>query len=548
MLYIPTLFLSLFITITLIPILKTVAMKAHVVDMPNERKVHSKPMPKVGGIAFAFGALIPVLFTNDFIHPDKFVLSMMIGAWFIVFFGFLDDVKELGYRTKFLGQMIASFVVVFYGGLSINNLGNLLPGDMQLPPVVAIPLTLITIIGVTNAINLADGLDGLAGGISLLSFVCIGYLAYSTDCSGIALISVAMVGGLFGFLRFNTYPASVFMGDAGSQLIGFLAIVLSLKLTQGNTPLSPMLPLLLLGFPVLDTLTVMTERKMNGKPMFVADKNHFHHKLMQLGLYHTEAVFLIYIIQAILVTFAFLLRFYSEWCLLSFYLLFTCSVFISVLWANKKKYQFKRPGLIDSFIKQRLKKIKKENSLIKISYRIIQLMLPFILLFSILLIGKVPLYISSFAILFVLLILFSAGLIKKWTAGILSLSLYLLIPYMIYAAETNSVVWATEHVIEAYNISYIILAVFVAFTIKFTRRTKGFKATPMDFIILFAALAIPNLPGPGIQNYGMGMVAIKIIVLFFSFEVWICEQRGKLFRPGAAIIATLLLFAIRGMF
>lgn len=547
MLYFPTLFLSLFITITLIPIFKTMAMKVNAVDFPNERKIHSKPIPKVGGIAFALGALIPVLFLQDFIHLDRFIWAVIIGACIIVLFGFLDDLKDLGYKAKFLGQLIASLVVMFYGELSINNLGSLLPDGIILPTAVAIPLTLITIIGVTNAINLADGLDGLAGGISLLSFVCIGYLAYRCEYFSIAVMCAAMVGGLFGFLRFNTFPATIFMGDAGSQLIGFLAVTLSLKLTQGNTPLSPVLPLLLLGFPVLDTLMVMAERKMNGRPMFVADKNHFHHKLMKIGLYHKEAVFFIYVIQAILVTFGFLFRFYSEWILLTFYIFFSGLIFTSVLWGNKKGYQFNRPSLIDKIIKPQLKVFKEELLLIKITYRAMQIILPVIVIFSVFLLGKVPLYISPLAALFVLLVLFSATFIKTWTPVVLRLSFYIIIPYLIYIGETNTGDWTTENVMELYNISYIILAFFVVLTVKLTRRSQGFKATPMDFIILFTALAIPNLPDIGIGNYGMGMVAIKIIVLFFSFEVWICEQRENLFKPLLAISVPMVVLAIRGV-
>ena len=547
MLYFPTLFLSLFITVTLIPILRTMAMKAHVVDIPNERKVHSKPMPKVGGIAFALGALIPVLFLRNFMPLDKFIWAVMIGASIIVIFGFLDDIKNLGYRIKFFGQVTASLVVMFYGEVSVNSLGSLLPEGMMLPPVVAIPLTLVTIVGVTNAINLADGLDGLAGGISLLSFACLGYLAYRVDCSSIAFLSVAMVGGLFGFLRFNTFPASIFMGDAGSQLIGFLAVVLSLKLTQGNTPLSPMLPLLLLGFPVLDTLTVMVERKINGRSMFVADKNHFHHKLMKIGLYHTEAVFIIYVIQAVLVTFAFLFRYYSEWYLLSFYLFLSCSVFIGVLLSNRIGFQFERPGRIDRFFKQRLHVFKKEGGAIKISYRALQAVLPVIAISGIFFIGNIPSYISPIAVLLVLLIFLSVRFINSWTAGILRFSLYLTVPYIVFLSETNTVQFMETHLMRLYNISFVILALFVAITIKLTRRSKGFKPTPMDFIILFSALVIPNLPDPGIKDLNMGMIAIKIIVLFFSFEVWLCEQRGKLFKPAVTISAILVILAIRGV-
>ncbi|MCK4529383.1 undecaprenyl/decaprenyl-phosphate alpha-N-acetylglucosaminyl 1-phosphate transferase, partial [candidate division WOR-3 bacterium] len=323
MIYFSTLLISIFITITLIPIFKGFAVRIKAVDVPNERKVHTRPMPKTGGIAMALGALVPVIF---WVHGDEFIRAVLIGAGIVVFFGLIDDFKNLGYKAKFAGQVCAALIIIFYGGVKINCLGMLLPDGFLLPDWFAIPLTLVVIVGVTNAVNLADGLDGLAGGICILIFICMSYLAYRCGNTAIAVVSAAVIGAIFGFLRFNTYPATLFMGDAGSQFLGFSAITLSLGLTQGNTPLSPLLPLVLLGFPVLDTVTVMCERIVKGRSPFVADKNHFHHKLIGLGLYHTESVFVIYMLQAFLVTFAFFFRFYSEWFLLIFYIMFSGTI------------------------------------------------------------------------------------------------------------------------------------------------------------------------------------------------------------------------------
>jgi UDP-GlcNAc:undecaprenyl-phosphate GlcNAc-1-phosphate transferase len=323
MIFFSTLLISMFITLTLIPVTSRVASALHGMDIPDERKVHPYPMPKSGGIPMAIGVIVPILL---WARGDEFVRAVLIGAGIVVIFGLIDDFKGIRYEVKFAGQIAAALIVILYGGVQIRSLGMLLPEDMLLPDWFSIPLTLLVIVGVTNAINLADGLDGLAGGICLLSFACIGYLAYRGGNMTLVLLSVATTGVIFGFLRFNTYPATLFMGDAGSQFLGFLAGTLSLSLTQGNTPLSPLLPLILLGFPVLDTLTVMFERISQGRPVFVADKNHFHHKLIRLGLFHTEAVVLIYIIQALLVTAAFVFRFYSEWFLLVLYLIFSAIV------------------------------------------------------------------------------------------------------------------------------------------------------------------------------------------------------------------------------
>ena len=292
MIFLSTLLISMFITLMLVPILKTAALKLNWgIDMPDPRKMHKTPKARIGGIAMAFGVLIPVVLWFD---GSRFVNSVLIGAWIIVIFGIADDLKGLGWRAKFFGQFLAAAVVVFYGTAKICHLGQCMPEGMVLPVFVSMPLTLVVIVGVTNAINLSDGLDGLAGGVLLLIFICIGYLAFTmrgyADNLFIMMISLAVIGSLVGFLRFNTYPSTIFMGDTGSQMLGFLASTLSIGLTQSNPVLSPVIPLLLLGFPVLDTIVVMMERILAGRSPFEADKNHFHHKLIRMGLFHTEAV------------------------------------------------------------------------------------------------------------------------------------------------------------------------------------------------------------------------------------------------------------------
>ena len=226
------------------------AARFHMVDFPNPRKVHVRPIPRIGGVAMAIGAFVPIILWSTL---NDFVIAYLLGAIVICVFGFIDDMRELGYKAKFLAQIAAAVIVVAYGDVRIDSLGSLLPAGVELPDWFSIALTLLAIIGVINAINLADGLDGLAGGITLLSFFAIGYLAYVMEDQLIMLISLSMAGAIFGFLRFNTHPATLFMGDTGSQLLGFTAIVLALKITQNDSALSPVLPLIILGFPILDT-------------------------------------------------------------------------------------------------------------------------------------------------------------------------------------------------------------------------------------------------------------------------------------------------------
>ena len=186
------------------------------------------------------------------------------------------------------------------------------------------------------------------------------------------------------------------MGDAGSQFLGFLAICLSLKLTGGNTPLSHLIPLMILGLPVLDTLWVMTERIRNGRSPFAADKNHLHHKLMALGLYHNEAVIVIYFLQAILVTCAFVFRFHSEWVLLISYLLFCVLIFSAFLSVKTTGWEFKHRSFIDVAIKGRFRFLKEQNILIMVSFKFLQAGLPVLLFTTCLLAGGVQRTLSLF--------------------------------------------------------------------------------------------------------------------------------------------------------
>jgi UDP-GlcNAc:undecaprenyl-phosphate GlcNAc-1-phosphate transferase len=407
---------------------------------------------------------------------------------------------------------------------------------------------------VTNAINLADGLDGLAGGISLLIFLCIGWLAYTGTFTPervfIMVLCSGVVGAIFGFLRFNTYPATVFMGDTGSQLLGFLAVTLSLGITQSSAVLSPFLPLLLLGFPVLDTLTVMAERISKGRSPFHADKNHLHHKLMRLGLFHTEAVVVIYFLTTCLVVAAFLLRFYSDWLLLGLYLAFAGVVWLLFAAANRSGWTLKREGLFDlnTGIKSRLKILKDKAVVIRTAFFCLKTGVPFLLFLSVLLPDFVPRYVGGVGLFFGLLIA-AAWLVKPdWLLGILRLSFYLSVPLVLRTAQLVPAEWVHPTELRVYNLAFGALAMMMVVTLRFTRRKQGFKSTPMDFLILVIALVVPNLPDPRIQSVQMGFLAARIIVLFFSFEVLVGELRGKLTWLAAMTLMALLLVGVRGLF
>lgn len=532
----PTLMLSLLITIGMIPVLKLFAMRFNAVDLPNHRKVHSTPMPKVGGVAMALGAIVPILLWSP---GNRFVDSLLMGAGVLVVFGFLDDIKDMDYRSKLTGQILAALLVVGYGGFSINFLGDCLPAGAMVPKLIAMPLTMLAIVGVTNAINLSDGLDGLAGGISMMIFICLGFVAFQNEMMAMALLSVAVGGAIFGFLRYNTHPAVIFMGDAGSQLLGFLAVTLALYVSQSSQPMSRMFPLLLLGFPILDTLTVMMERIHKGVSPFKADKNHFHHKLMRLGLHHAEAVVVIYLLQFCLVMSAFLLRFHSEWVLVLIYGAFCTSILLGFFWADRRKWVLPRFDLMDKLVKGNLTNIKKRHLLIKFCFGILEVGAPLLLLISCLSLISTPFYIGYIALGMVVVICVTWLTSRRWMVRLLRVMLFIMIPYLLFQAHSQMIMSMSSSAQIALHLALGFLVLVAVMTLKLTRRQNGFKANPFDFLIILAVIIVNSIPEVKDAVDSVSLITAKIIAFYFAFEVLLGETRGKVDKLSIFILISL---------
>ena len=541
MVYLSALVLSMFTTMVLVPVFRDLASKYLALDYPGGRKIHKHPIPKSGGISMILGALIPILLWT---RGGSFIVSILAGSWIIIIFGIIDDIRDLPYGIKFIGQLSAAAVVIFYGGLKINHIGDLLPGVATIPGIVAVPLTFIVIVGVTNAINLSDGLDGLAGGISLLAFICIGYLAFIARSKGIVIVCMTMSGAILGFLRYNTHPASIFMGDTGSQLLGFLAITLSLKLTQSDAALSPVLPLLIIGLPIMDTLRVMGNRVLEGKKPFEADTRHLHHRLMQFGLYHSETVLVIYCLHAALITFAFVFRYKSDWFLLSVYALFSLSIIMTLYVGGRCGWRRRQESFIFGTLKTRLKWLKQKQIVIVVLFKNLEVGTPLLLLVACLLPSGIPFFLAltaaAFGFIFVAVSMFK----KEWTVIALKFAIYLQVPLIIYQSEINPAGWVDLQMLRGYNILFALLALIVVLVLKFTRRKSGFKSSPMDFLILFIALVIPNIPDAQIRNYQIGMIAAKIICIYYGYEVLIGELRNN--HKRLTLVTTLTMLTICG--
>ncbi len=280
-----------------------VATWLQLVDVPGVRKIHLQPVPRIGGVAIflsMIGLVIPVLLLHNFIGEtfrllqSKIVTVLGAGALMFVI-GLIDDIRGLRVRTKLFGQIVAALIVCS-AGIRIESIPITSNFVLQFGWFSWL-FTLIWIVGITNAINLSDGLDGLAAGISAIACGVIAVLAIYSGDIVMAILMLALLGSLSGFLLFNFEPAKVFMGDSGSLFLGFtIASASVLSATKTETIVGLALPILALGIPIFDTLFSMLRRFLERRSMFAPDRSHFHHRLLALGLRQRHVVLTAYVV------------------------------------------------------------------------------------------------------------------------------------------------------------------------------------------------------------------------------------------------------------
>ncbi|TWI59934.1 glycosyltransferase family 4 protein [Halalkalibacter nanhaiisediminis] len=282
------------VTVLITPLVKRFAIKIGATDKPNHRKVHQKVMARLGGLAIYIGFLVGFII----LQPDSgYTVPILIGSFIIIVTGFLDDMIELSAKWKLFGQLAAAAVVI-YGGVRVELINLPLFEDQFYLGWLSIPLTLLWIIGVTNAINLIDGLDGLAAGVSSIVLLTISGLAIMDGNIFVASFGMILLGSTLGFLVHNFNPAKIFMGDTGALFLGFMISVISLLGFKNVTAFSLLIPIIILAIPISDTLFAIVRRLVQKKPLSAPDKSHLHHCLLRLGLSHKQTVLAIYAMTA----------------------------------------------------------------------------------------------------------------------------------------------------------------------------------------------------------------------------------------------------------
>jgi len=511
--------MAMAISMAIIPLLMKFAPAMGMIDAPDPRKVHSMPIPRVGGLGIVIGSLVPMFIWLPF---TDLTISIFVGAFILLVFGTWDDIVELGHYAKFAGQFIAAGVVVYYGDLYV---------------------TVIAIVGMINAINHSDGLDGLAGGESLISLSVIAYLAFIFNSDLMLIVSAATIGGIFGFLRFNSHPARVFMGDGGSQFLGFVLAILALLLTQNvNTTLSPALPALLLGLPIIDILAVFFLRAKHKLNLFKATRNHVHHRLLDIGFLHYESVMFIYTSQFILVLSAIPLMYEKDVSVLSFYIFICSSVFVFLTVSERYGFKMHKENNGSQDIFSVL--LSKYPRMKDVPIKAIETGLSLFIIASALVVYDVP---TDFAVSSLILLLLLAIVLLTDFLGyyLYRLILFVTIGFSVYLLTAYPVEWLSNQV-DLVFVYFIIMSILGFVAVK-SFSNEEFKITPLDYLVIAIALLIEVLPGKNEFRENIIWMIIQIIILFYVCELLIQNMKSRINRFTGSVALALALIAYRGL-
>lgn len=346
--------ITMIVSVAITPLVRIFAFKIGATDKPNLRRVNTKEMPSIGGLAIYLSYFISMFFFQPL--PKEQVTPLFIGATIIIITGIIDDIREISPKMKLLGILLAAFVIYFVADIKMTTVSLPLVGIFDLGWL-SFPLTIIWILAITNAINLIDGLDGLASGVSIIALSTMGIIGYfylNVMNIPITIMIFTLVFATLGFLPYNFNPAKIFLGDTGALFLGFMIAVMSLQGLKNVTVISLIIPIVILGIPITDTIYAILRRYLNHMPISSADKHHMHHRLMNLGLSHKQTVLSIYGIALLFSMIALLYPLSTKWgsVLLTIALLFGLELFVELIGLVGEN---RRP-LLDT-----LRKLNKKN-------------------------------------------------------------------------------------------------------------------------------------------------------------------------------------------
>ena len=301
---------SFLITYVAIPKVIFFAEKLRLLDEAGIRSSHKGSVPIFGGIAIFTGIIFSLLFWADIENIQYLLVSILI----VFFVGVIDDLLVLSPFKKIVGQVIATSIIIFLGDLQIDNMHGVL-GIYDLPIWIGTLFTIFVVIVITNGFNLIDGVDGLAGGVGVISSFSFGVIALLMDQSDMAIIAFTLMGALLGFLKYNFFPAKIFMGDTGSLVVGMILSILAINSIRHGLVTEtiklpnkgPLLAIVILAIPLFDSLRVFIARIMKGRHPLSAGRGHIHHALLSLGFGHNKTSFILYLFAISMIVFSYFL-------------------------------------------------------------------------------------------------------------------------------------------------------------------------------------------------------------------------------------------------
>jgi UDP-GlcNAc:undecaprenyl-phosphate GlcNAc-1-phosphate transferase len=570
---------ALVLALAIIPLVSKLSAAYGLLDVPDGghvaaaggggRRVHSLPVPRLGGIGIAVAFAVSVLVWTG-VGP----LAWLLGPSILIFaVGLIDDLHPLSAKLRFFAQVAVSGTSISLGDVWIKSVVLSPEWQFAVPAWVGIPLSIFVVVGAINAINMIDGLDGLAGGVVLIGIVLLTYLhVLTTGSLGLlAGVSLPLIGGILGFLRYNTHPATIFMGDGGSNWLGFMTGMIMLivlaeqpvlypgvasnllpELALAQTKGIPILTVILcLAVPVFDTACVIINRARHGQHPMQADKRHFHHTLLRLGLSHPQSVAAVYFVAlsaGILglapVAFA---KYNLEWVpplvSLGIALLFPLG-----LQASKNPERMLISGLLDSRARAMNNQVRK---LLRLWESTNRYTIYGILLLAPVLAGAPPAPVGRAAGLV------AAGLalvivMKKGATDLLqSLALALAITTLLIANNTNQIMIefdGARHDIQGlYNAVFIWLAASTAGFVVATARRNYLVVKPSDFLLVCIPLVLILIPEPFRTDYRLNVIGLRALVVFAAILTMVKRHQYSLRRFSVIALAGLVYAYLAGV-
>ncbi len=540
---------SLLSAMIFVPWSKKIALQLGLLDHPNARKVHSEPLTRMGGLGIAAASFSCVFLSVNITPP---VHAFLLAGGIIVFVGLLDDIYSLSPKIKFLGQIIGVTTFVLAGGGRVESLGNLLGlGGITLGPFAAL-FTVFGMVGIINAMNLSDGLDGLAGGMTAIALMFMAILAYAFQNWSALVLALVILGAVLGFLRHNSYPAKLFMGDTGSLFLGYslsaLAVLLSGSVAGGKA-VPAVLPAVILSLPISDTIFVMGRRLCLKMNPFMPDRYHLHHRLMGLGLHHADVVAILYTLMLALGSFAWFGRQGDAWQIFYPVLFFYLFLYCMLGWGERQGVHLGRILLRRVFPSKSVRRRQLHRRLAKVSGGIIQVAFPLYV---------VMLFLPAFALCpppritgyFSVAALFFIGVIYPWQGGkremgmahgIFFVATFFVL--LLYGFHPGKPLWFTAYV---NTLSLVALGLAVPI---FLYGRHGRILLPVGYEVMLIVIVwfVPLLLAPtlGLSMQAQGTVAWACaqavpILIFFKFALRRHARRNRFVIVGFLAVFFLL--------